>query len=548
MTTERELAALAAALIGDQSQLNPAEKRLIGARKVSAAQVQSLRALIAAGGDPLGDLFAQIRAPEARRKQGATYTPAPIVTAMIAWAARQDAAPARVVDAGAGSGRYLIAAARQFPKAKLVGVELDPLAALLLRANAAVLGFAKRLAVILGDYRELSLPRVKGRTLFIGNPPYVRHHDISEGWKEWFATTAAAHGFTASKLAGLHVHFFLKTRVIARPGDFGAFITAAEWLDVNYGSVMRQMLADGLGGMSLHLIDPKALPFADAMTTGAITCFHVGNRAADFTMRAVDNMADLAALETGRRVAWGDMTQARKWSPLIHSAPARRPAGHIELGELFRVQRGQVTGCNAVWVENPAAPALPDRFLLPAVTRARELLAVSHTLRDGETLRRVVDLPVDLSGLSAGERRAVDAFLRWARNCEAHQSYIARHRRAWWSVGYKTPAPILSTYMARRAPHFVRNAAGARHINIAHGLYPRQPMTAQTLDLIAKILRQTVTTDGGRTYAGGLVKFEPKELERLTIPRLESLHDFADEMDRRTAYRRRCDGAREFPA
>ena len=27
----------------------------------------------------------------------------------------------------------------------------------------------------------------------------------------------------ASKLAGLHVHFFLKTRELARAGDFGAF-------------------------------------------------------------------------------------------------------------------------------------------------------------------------------------------------------------------------------------------------------------------------------------------------------------------------------------
>jgi hypothetical protein len=42
------------------------------------------------------------------------------------------------------------------------------------------------------------------------------------------------------------------------------FITAAEWLDVNYGAVLRRLLADGLGGTAIHLIDPKAQPFVDA--------------------------------------------------------------------------------------------------------------------------------------------------------------------------------------------------------------------------------------------------------------------------------------------
>jgi len=31
-------------------------------------------------------------------------------------------------------------------------------------------------------------------------------------------------------------------------------------------------------------------------------------------------------------------------------------------------------------------------------------------------------------------------------------------------------------------------------------------------------LRHTVSVQDGRTYAGGLTKFEPREMERLTIP------------------------------
>jgi hypothetical protein len=545
--TEAQLAALALALISNRKGLNAAERALAGGSSADPELVAGTRALIEAGDDPLGDLFSSIRSPNHRRQDGATYTPRAIVDAMIAWAAAEPVPPVRIVDPGAGSGRYTMAAARRFPDATLIAVDVDPLATLMLRANASVLGFTHRLTVKLVDYRKLTLPAVDGPTLYIGNPPYVRHHEIAEHWKAWLADQAAAHGFRASRLAGLHVHFFLKTRLIAKRGDYGAFITAAEWLDVNYGSLLRQMLADGLGGASLHVIDPKALPFADAFTTGAITCFRVGQRSDRFIMRSVDDAADLANLSDGRGVAWTDLDAAPKWSPLIHSTPTR-PAGYVELGELFRVHRGSVTGGNGVWVERPDTPRLPTRFLLPAVTGARDLLAVRSVLEDAGSLRRVIDLPPDLRGLSRADRRAVDNFLTWARERKADLSYVARHRRAWWSVGYKEPAAILCTYMARRAPHFVRNAVGARHINIAHGLYPRQALPVDTLDEIVHFLHLAGTTDGGRVYAGGLVKFEPREIERLAIPPLEELHAVTAEMVERGVGAGRGGGSERLPA
>jgi adenine-specific DNA-methyltransferase len=117
----------------------------------------------------------------------------------------------------------------------------------------------------------------------------------------------------------------------------------------------------------------------------------------------------------------------------------------------------------------------------------------------------------------------VEAFLRWARGRRAHESYIASHRAPWWSVRLRSPAPILATYMARRPPAFVRNPSGARHINIAHGIYPREPLGAACLDVLAAHLRATASLVDGRAYAGGLTKFEPREMERLLVPTPEVL-------------------------
>lgn len=515
------LVALAAALGAEETgDLSAAERRLLDEQDQDAAPAAELvlraSSLIRRGEDPLGDAYCAIRSPGERRPLGQTYTPHPIIEAMLRWAS-DHGTPTRVVDPGAGSGRYLLAAGRRFPEAELHGSDVDPLATLMLRANLAAAGLAGRARVHLGDYRALALPEAEGPTLFIGNPPYVRHHQIAPEWKAWLLQTARRHGLHASALAGLHVHFFLATAEYGRRGDFGAFITSSEWLDVNYGALVRRLLLDELGGQSLHVLAPEAQPFSDATTTGAITCFRIGDTVPAMKVRRVESVSDLGRLAKGRSVSRQRLAETNRWSVLTHVTPAL-PEGHVELGELCRVHRGTVTGANAVWVRRDAHLDLPERVLFPSITRARELFGAGARLGSLDALRRVVDLPVDLDVFDAAERRQIDRFLREARARGVPEGYIASNRRAWWSVGLRAAAPILATYMARRPPAFVRNDAGARHINIAHGLYPREEMTDAVLDRLADHLRAAVTLAQGRTYAGGLVKFEPREMERIPVP------------------------------
>lgn len=479
--------------------------------------------------DPLGEVFCALRGAEERRPLGAVYTPPAIVRAMLDWAARQGA-PQRVVDPGAGSARFLVAAGRRWPNAELVGVELDPLAAILARAHLAAAGMAARATVLCQDYRESNLGDVEGATLYLGNPPYVRHHQIDAVWKQWYTATARVRGFDASQLAGLHAHFFLATAQHARPGDVGVFVTAAEWLDVNYGRLVRELLLRDLGLETLVMIEPTALPFEGTATTAVITGFRVGRRVQGVGLARIAALEDLGALQPEQTVRQERLEAAPRWTPLFRAAVERR-AGHIQLGELFRVHRGQVTGMNRVWIAGAHSRMLPDSVLFPTVTRAKELIRAGEILMPGVQLRQVIDLPVDLDALVGEERRQVEQFLAYARARGAAESYVARNRRAWWAVGLRRPAPILATYMARRPPVFVRNQAEARHINIAHGLYPREPLDEATLRGVALYLSRTATQDQGRTYAGGLTKFEPREMERLLIPDpAELAHELAQEI------------------
>lgn len=487
--------------------------------RLAPRELATASSAIRSGEDPLGEVFCTLRDPAIRRPDGAVYTPRQLVEPMVDWALDQK--PGRIIDAGCGSGRFLAEVLRRQPGTKAIAVDTDPLATLMTRAMLAALK-SPWVQVIHGDYTKLTLPISAYRTAFIGNPPYVRHHQLSVTAKRWAQDAASRLGHHISGLAGLHAYFFLATAALGRAGDVGCFVTSAEWLDVNYGAIMRSLFLDDLGGESLHVVEPRALPFEGTQTTAVITAFKIGSRGNSIRLQDVESLNQLKDLGcAGRPIARQRLQETPRWSGLLRSG-AKPPEGFIELGELCRVHRGAVTGANATWVMRQH-PDLPTSVLYPSVTKARELFAAGPVLASHEHLRLVVDIPAELDQLDTFDRERVSRFLKAAKTAGVDKGYIAAHRRAWWSVGLQAPAPILATYMARRPPAFVMNAAEARHINIAHGLYPRQLLDGHALSRLAEALRIGAAPSYGRVYAGGLVKFEPKEMERLMVPDLSTL-------------------------
>jgi hypothetical protein len=156
----------------------------------------------------------------------------------------------------------------------------------------------------------------------------------------------------ASRLAGLHLHFFVKTREIARDGDFGAFITAAEWLDVNYGHTLRSALLNGMGGLSVDLFPADVAVFDGTMTTAAITCFEIGSSAVAF---GAPRAPGFSRSGSGQRVA---ATVLAGKNGLQFGEPVRRRPRMPEIvSAICWVKQGQVTGLNSGCGEQPGEPS-----------------------------------------------------------------------------------------------------------------------------------------------------------------------------------------------
>lgn len=506
--------------------LSAAESQLIQQALESRAGADRspdrVREEIRGGGDPLGDAFCQARPALQRRAAGTFYTPPALVEPMIDWVLRRN--PVRLVDPGCGSGRFAAAALRRRPDLVVVAVDTDPLATILARANFAVLGAANAI-VKQADYTALELPHIEGRTAFVGNPPYIRHHELSAAAKALVIAAAKRAGHRASGLAGLHAHFFVATAHLAQPGDVGCFVTSAEWLDVNYGSVIRELLLGRLGGTSLHMIDPREVPFEDAMTTAVITCFEVGSRPEAPKLRLLGSPPALGTLDEGAGIARSSLTASRRWTPLLRDAGADIGLGAaVPLRTVARVHRGIVTGANVYFLltrEQAHRFGVLD-WCRPAITSAKEILTAGGVVHDGPERRLLLDIPrsVDRSAYPA-----LDAYLRSGEHPQEGQDpvcarYIPRHRKPWWYLGPVTAPPVVATYMARQAPVFALNPDGLALINIGHGIYPHEPSRLERLTSLVKVLneRRDAFRGGGRTYHGGLEKFEPREMEALPIP------------------------------
>ncbi len=365
-----------------------------------------------------------------------------------------------------------------------------------------------------GDFRTVAIP-LRGKALFIGNPPYVRHHDVAPAWKDWYRQGMAARGIAASQLAGLHAHFLLRAVQAMRPGDALCFVTAAEWLDNGYGSALRALCtSDQTRVAGLWLADADDAVFDDALVSAAVLLLQaqpsglpaVIGRLADRQLQAIRQVSPAALRGSGR------------WSECVRVLMPDLGAG-VPLGELFRITRGQVTGMNSAWVLPPDQALLPPGLVVPAVTRAREIIDGSLGEAAGvASLKRVANLPPDLGALRGQDKALALAFVQRALALGADRSYRVRHRTPWHFLDLRPAPAVLVSFMGRRPPVFRSNPHGLTYLSIAHGLYPRQPMAASLLDRIVAYLNAAVDIHSGRVYGGGLVKFEPSDVARLTLP------------------------------
>lgn len=479
------------------------------------------------GIDVPGEAYETLVSGADRRSSGQFQTPGWAADLMAAWLLQEPCE--LLLDPGVGAGRLLFRAAKRperVPK-QLLGLDVDPVSLEMARVNLRVRGvesFRLREAnFLLTNFRE----RPDALTC---NPPYCRHHAIPAEDKEAIhAGFQERLGLHLSRLAGLHVLFLVRALEVIREGGRLAFITPAEWLDVNYGRTVKRFVLDRARVDALVIFEHDHLFFDGALTTAAITLLRKEapasgpTRVVRLARRLPEVEEVLAALggeSTKLSVDTVQLTADAKWS---RPAP-RRSARGKPLTDFGRVRRGIATGCNRFFVVSEAfrrEHGLDPAYLRTCITTPRLVQGGELSLSDLERLPD--DVPrwvLDCRDREAEQGDdALGQYLRWGREAHgAHAGYLASRREPWYALERRGASPILFTYMNRERPRFIRNRACAVPLNTFLIVEPHVGVDEDDLwrALNAEhVLRQLVSER--RNYGGGLWKLEPSELGGIRV-------------------------------
>ena len=441
----------------------------------------------------------------------------------------------RFMDPAFGTGSFYSALLRVFRRESIAaayGCEIDPHYGL----PASRLWEPSGLRLDLSDFTACR-PGDNGRErvdLLVCNPPYVRHHHIERSMKLRLGREATKQlGIRVSGLAGLYVYFMLLSHRWLRPDSLSIWLIPSEFMDVNYGSALKEYLLNHVDLIRIHRFDPSEVQFDDALVSSAVVWFRnrrpVPGSTPEFTLGGSLPLPSLR-----RRLPREELRREAKWTRFPGAGTANEVNG-VTLGDFFSIKRGIATGANAFFIMDERranALSIPPRFLRPVLPSPRYVKGdVVATDRDGvPKLERplfVFDCHLPFELLERTEPETTD-YLKRGESEGVNEGYLASRRDPWYSLEGRDPAPFLCTYMGRSsdgtAPfRVILNQSQAIATNVYLMLYPKKPLQRQmasgsTLRTVLASLNRIVDAEwetNRRVYGGGLYKVEPRELGRL---------------------------------
>ncbi len=448
--------------------------------------------------------------------------------------------PIRFLDPALGTGAFYSALLRVFGDGSIAagsGFEIDPHYG----APASKLWGPTGLQLVLADFTTRS-PAADGSDeadLLVCNPPYVRHHHLEKSEKLRLARRAQQEvGIHVSGLAGLYVYFMLLSHKWLAVDSLSIWLIPSEFMDVNYGSALKEYLLRQVDLVRIHRFDPTDGQFDDALVSSAVVWFRNRSPSSmsspEFTLGGT-----LSAPRLRRRLRREELRRERKWTRFPRAAAANEANG-AALGQLFAIRRGIATGANSFFIMDESkarALSIPPRFLQPVLPSPRYVKGdIIEAGLDGVPK---VDKPLFVvrchQPLDILERTepGVAAYLRQGQQQGIDQGYLASRRDPWYGLESRDEAPLVCTYMGRsvgrRTPfRVILNESRAIATNVYLMLYPRgalsrtmeqEPMRRKVLACLQRIV-EADWKDNGRVYGGGLYKMEPNELGRLPARRL----------------------------
>lgn len=430
---------------------------------------------------------------------GAFYTPNNVASKLANWVVRNGRE--RLLEPSVGEGALMLAAidrARNANSSNLsfLVCDINPAAA----ACVAPLLTANCKAVT-ADFLELD-PNVTG--LFDGvitNPPFTRNHDLPKARRE-----SLRKRFEISGAAGLWVHFLLHAvTFLSIGGRLGAVIPASG-LFSQYGRQALTRLAACFKHIEIHQISGRPVWTNGAEERGALF-FAEGYKLGSSRLPQSTSW-NSSGLASHRSSAFGELASLS-----------------VPLSTVADLSIGLVTGCNEIFLLDDSdrrARGIQLKDLQPIVARARHIPGIQIDraelrTRAEEGQKTWLLAPKTLEVRNTGVRNQLAMISKVKRR----NTLWFKKRSPWWKVQLGEPCDAIFTYMNDEGPKLVFARDPLYCTNTLHRIRFKSSVgqgqrNAAALTMISTF-GQLAAERLGRSYGGGLLKFELREARSMPV-------------------------------
>lgn len=476
--------------------------------------------------EAFASLYSVIVSRAHRRQLGTFFTPAAEVKLMLdLWTQAGQPLPHTVVDVGAGVGVFTAEAAKRWPQAHIVAVDINPvtlglLAVRLLSGHVPdnFSDFEDRVTLVRRDYTEWftsdDSPAPGGR-LILGNPPYTRAQLMSV--EERLRLQALTDGICGSR-ASLSTLITALTFQRLAPNDGLSLLLPAQWLESQYARDLRRAIwSASRRAVELRLVESEDL-FGGAQVDAVALV--IGTQQPGIQAFRVARWREAEP----RALARQDENPAswRRQFDEDSAPPTESPT--VALSDLAEVKRGVATGANSTFIlHGDAAEALPASAKKRVITR---LVEFSDQLSDESVDRassRAAGWLLTITRSQVASSRQLRTLIHAAEEQQIHERVLCASRRDWYDLTAEVRKPdVLVGAMTQDRFRLVENLIGATHTNNLYGFTWHQDVSVPTRGRVLEWLRsddgQAALRSVARRQGAGLIKLEPGALRKVRIP------------------------------
>lgn len=467
--------------------------------------------------------------------RGGYYTPVTIARFLTAWGIRTSTDT--VLEPSCGDGNIVLEAVLRSRSlgartSRLTAFELLPDEAAKARTRLRDSGLRPD-GIRCADFFDAAGRYLKDRKRFdlvVGNPPFIRYQDFPESQRLLAFGLMRDIGLNPTRLANAWLPFVAISSALV--GDRGrlAMVIPAELFQVGYAAELRQFLASYFS--RIDIITFNRLVFADIqqevvllLAERAVTAKTRGIRVHEIA--DADSLASLDLEDLRKRPLKPIDHASEKWTKYFLEAceidllrQMRDRSDVPLLNRYLDIDVGVVTGDNDFFLldERTVREYRLEPHSLRVVGRSAALPGVRFTADDLAQWKdegRATRLFFPARPFSAGVRK----FVEEGERRQVHTGYKCRIRREWFIVPAVWTPDVFYLRQADSAPRLIANKTNATCTDTLHRGRVLDGVDPEVLAVaFMNSLTWAVSEVTGRSYGGGVMTYEPSEVERLPLP------------------------------